>query len=90
MTPDRTLPMARGPIREVMPAEAAQLIADGAVLLDTREQHEWTAGYLAGATLLPPAEVVQRVEGIAPDTNRPVVIYCAAGARSMRAAMQMA
>ena len=82
--------MARGPVREVMPAEAAQLIEQGAVLLDTREQHEWNAGYLPGATLLPPAEVVQRVEEVAPDKNRPVVIYCAAGARSMRAALQMA
>ena len=49
--------MARGPVREVTPAEAAQLIADGAVLLDTREPHEWNAGHLAGATLLPPIEV---------------------------------
>ncbi|HYI22465.1 MAG TPA: molybdopterin-synthase adenylyltransferase MoeB [Candidatus Limnocylindrales bacterium] len=90
MNPDRTLPMARGPVREVTPAEAEQLIADGAVLLDTREQHEWNSGHLAGATLLPPAEVVQRVQEIAPDKNRPVVIYCAAGARSMRAALQLA
>ncbi len=90
MNPDRTLPMARGPVREISPADAEQLIAQGAVLLDTREQHEWNAGYLAGATLLPPAEVIQRVEEIAPDKNRPVVIYCAAGARSMRAALQLA
>ncbi len=90
MNPDRSLPLARGPVREVMPAEAAELIAAGAVLLDTREQHEWNAGYLNGATLLPPMQVTQRVEEIAPDKSRPVVIYCAAGARSMRAAVQLA
>lgn len=72
-----------------MPAEAEQIIAQGAVLLDTREPHEWNAGHLSGATLLPPLHVVERAAEVAPDKNQPVVIYCAAGARSMRAALQM-
>ena len=25
--------------------------------IDTREEHEWRAGYLAGATLVPPIDV---------------------------------
>ena len=90
MRPDRELPIARGPVREVMPAEAAELIAQGVVLIDTREPHEWNAGHLTGATLMPPIEVLDRVESVAPDKSSPVVIYCAAGVRSMRAAMQMA
>ncbi|MEX2548203.1 MAG: molybdopterin-synthase adenylyltransferase MoeB [Chloroflexota bacterium] len=90
MTADRQLPMARGPVREVMPAEAADLIAAGAVLIDTRETHEWNAGHLEGATLIPPIEVVEKVTQLAPDKEKQVVVYCAAGARSMRAAMQMA
>ena len=83
------LPMARGPVREVSVDEAAQMIAQGAVLIDTREQHEWKSGHLAGATLIPPIEVLQRIEQVAPDKSKPVVIYCAAGARSMRAALQL-
>jgi molybdopterin/thiamine biosynthesis adenylyltransferase/rhodanese-related sulfurtransferase len=82
--------MARGPVREVMPAEAAEMIAAGAYLIDTREVHEWNAGHLPGATLVPPIEVVGRIEQVAPDKSKPVVVYCAVGARSMRAAMQMA
>ena len=82
--------MAHGPVREVMPAEAEQIIAQGAVLLDTREPHEWNAGHLSGAALVPPMQVVERAAEVAPDKNGPVVIYCAAGARSMRAALQMA
>ena len=82
--------MARGPVREVSPAEAAQLLADGAVLIDTRELNEWNAGHLEGATLVPPAQVLERIEQIAPDKTKPVVVYCAAGARSMRAALQKA
>ncbi len=56
--------MSSQPVREVSVEEAADLIANGAALLDTREEHEWRAGYLAGATLLPPVEVAGRVESI--------------------------
>ena len=73
-----------------MPAEAADLIAAGAALIDTRETHEWNAGHLAGATLIPPIEVVDRITEVVPDRDKPVVIYCAGGVRSMKAALQMA
>src|SRR5918992_1225700 len=87
---NRELPMAQGPVREITPQEAEQLIAQGAVLIDTRELQEWNAGHLEGATLVPPAQVGERIEQVAPDKTKPVVVYCAAGARSMRAALQMA
>ena len=90
MRPDRQLPLARGPVREVTPAEAEGLISAGAALIDTREIHEWKAGHLAGATLIPPIEVLDRIAQVVPDRSKPVVVYCAAGARSMRAALQMA
>ena len=80
----------RPSVREITPAEAQELIDRGAALLDTREQHEWRAGHLNGATLVPPADVAARVEDVVPDKSKPVVIYCAAGARSMRAAVQLA
>jgi molybdopterin/thiamine biosynthesis adenylyltransferase/rhodanese-related sulfurtransferase len=82
--------MNRGPVREISPQEAQVLIDQGVALIDTREEHEWRAGYISGATLLPPIEVVNRVESVLPDKSQPVVIYCAAGARSMRAAIQLA
>ena len=82
--------MRANPVREVLPAEAQGLIAGGAALLDTREPHEWRAGHLAGANLLPPAEVAARVEQVVPDKTRPVVIYCASGVRSLRAAVVLA
>jgi len=82
--------MTPSPVREVTPEEAQTLIDAGAKLLDTREEHEWRAGHLAGAMLIPPIEVVERVEREVPDKTKPVVIYCAAGARSMRAAITLA
>src|SRR3954449_11194589 len=82
--------MRANPVREITPEEAQQLTDAGAALLDTSEKHEWNAGHLAGATLLPPIEVASRVEDVVPDKAKPVVIYCAAGARSLRAAFQLA
>src|SRR6187455_3060900 len=77
-------------VREISPAEAQELIDAGAALIDTREIHEWKAGHLAGATLIPPIEVADRIGQVVPDKSKPVVVYCAAGARSMRAAILMA
>ena len=82
--------MRADPVHEISPAQAQELIDRGAALLDTREQHEWRAGHLAGATLLPPVEVAARVRDVVPDKRQPVVIYCAAGARSLRAAYTLA
>ena len=77
-------------VREIAPAEAVEMVDRGAALLDTREPHEWQAGTIAGATLLRPAEVVTRAAELLPDKGRPVVVYCAAGARSLLAARQLA
>ena len=82
--------MRNSPVREVLPAEAVQLIDAGAVLLDTREPHEWNAGHLARATLVRPAELVARIASLAPDPEKTVVLYCRSGARSLTAAFQMA
>ncbi len=82
--------MRNNPVREILPAEAVQLMEAGAVLLDTREPHEWNAGHLAGATLLPPAELASKIASLAPDLSKTVVLYCRSGARSLNAAYQMA
>jgi molybdopterin/thiamine biosynthesis adenylyltransferase/rhodanese-related sulfurtransferase len=77
-------------VREVFPAEAAELVAGGAALLDTREPQEWKTGYLHGAALVRPADVAARAAEVLPDRDRTVVVYCAAGARSLFAARQLA
>jgi sulfur-carrier protein adenylyltransferase/sulfurtransferase len=82
---------ADGPptIGEVTPAQAAELIERGAALIDTRELHEWQAGYLPGATLVPPAEVMARIRDVLPNPDPSVVVYCRSGVRSLLAARQM-
>src|SRR5207237_10639713 len=61
---------------DVSPTE----IPAGAVVIDVREQHEWNAGHIEGATLIPMRTLPQRLDSIPRD--RDVVLYCQVGARS--------
>jgi molybdopterin/thiamine biosynthesis adenylyltransferase/rhodanese-related sulfurtransferase len=72
--------------REVPAAEAVALARDGYRVIDVREQSEWDAGHVAGATLLPLADVASRISEVAPDKDAPILLHCAVGARSGRAA----
>jgi sulfur-carrier protein adenylyltransferase/sulfurtransferase len=76
-------------IRQVGTEEAIRLVADGYRVIDVREQHEWDAGHVAGATLLPLGEVANRIAEVAPDRDAPILLHCRSGARSGRAAAYM-
>jgi rhodanese-related sulfurtransferase len=86
----RELPVARGPEPiQVTPGDAQRRIAAGAVVIDTREPNEFQAGHVAGANLLPPAQVATGIADLVPDVNQQVVVICAVGARSYRATAQL-
>ncbi len=54
-----------------------------AVVLDVREDHEWTAGHIEGARHVPMFQVPQHVglaDDLAPET--PIVVVCKMGGRS--------
>ena len=72
------------------PAEAQDLIDQGAALLDTRENARVEAPDTCRRDSPAADRGRGRVEDVVPDKTKPVVIYCAAGARSMRAAIQLA
>jgi molybdopterin/thiamine biosynthesis adenylyltransferase/rhodanese-related sulfurtransferase len=57
-----------------------------AILVDVRGADEWAGGYIPGATLVPLRELTERIGDVVPDKTKPVVLYCAVGARSLRAA----
>jgi sulfur-carrier protein adenylyltransferase/sulfurtransferase len=77
-------------IREVDAAEAVALAHDGYRVIDVREPAEWEAGHVAGATLLPLGEVMERIDDVVPDRRTPLLLHCAVGARSGRAATRLA
>jgi len=72
--------------REVDASEAVALARDGYRVVDVREQSEWDAGHVGGATLLPLADVSGRIAEVAPDRDARLLLHCAVGARSARAA----
>jgi sulfur-carrier protein adenylyltransferase/sulfurtransferase len=73
-------------IEEVDPEAAREEVAAGAALIDVREPHEWQISRLEGASLIPQGDVIDRIEEAAPDRSERVLLYCATGNRSARAA----
>ena len=81
MTNDQTRPF-----REVSAADAVGLAREGYRVIDVREKSEWDAGHIAGATLLPLGDVTGQIAEVEPDRNAPLLLHCAVGGRSARAA----
>ncbi len=73
-------------IREVSAAEAVAMARDGYHVIDVREKSEWDAGHVDGATLVPLNDVRARIGEVAPDKAAPLLLHCAVGGRSGRAA----
>ena len=70
-------------VPEISVDELAGQIANGAAVVDVREQFEWDEGYVGGSRLIPLGEVVDRVSEIPSDT--PVYVICRSGVRSAEA-----
>jgi phage shock protein E len=66
---------------KVRPEVAKQLVAEGAALIDVRTPGEFARGALPGARNIPLSEIGARAAEIGPK-DKPVVLYCASGARS--------
>jgi rhodanese-related sulfurtransferase len=65
-------------------AAARALVAQGATLVDVRSDGEWAAGHVEGAVHVPIDSLEARLPEIPRD--RPVIVHCASGVRSARAA----
>jgi molybdopterin/thiamine biosynthesis adenylyltransferase/rhodanese-related sulfurtransferase len=80
---------ARAEVRELWPDEAEALARQGAVLVDTRERHEWDEGHIPGAVHVPRSYLEMEIEAAVPQRDRPVILYCAVGVRSLLAGAQL-
>ncbi|MFM7030826.1 MAG: rhodanese-like domain-containing protein, partial [Micrococcales bacterium] len=65
---------------EVTIADLAQQIGNGAYVLDVREDDEWAAGHVPGATHIPLGELEARINEVE-DGGR-VWVICRSGVRS--------
>ena len=81
------LQQARSEISEIDATQARDRIESGEpVVVDVREQEEWDEGHIPGAVHVPRGHLESRIERLAPDAARPVVVYCSQGNRSVFAA----
>ena len=69
-------------VPSVTPAEAADRVAEGWMLLDVRTEGEWAEARIPGAVHVPMDQLMARLDEVA---DR-VVCVCAVGARSGRVA----
>ena len=70
------------------PELARELQAQGAILLDVREDVEWRAGHAPGARHIPLGRLPGQIAGL--PSRRVLVTVCRSGARSGRAAALLA
>jgi sulfur-carrier protein adenylyltransferase/sulfurtransferase len=85
------LQQTRSEISEIDATRARDRIESGEpVVVDVREQDEWDEGHIAGAVHVPRGNLESRIERLAPDTSRPLIVYCSAGNRSAFAAKTLA
>jgi sulfur-carrier protein adenylyltransferase/sulfurtransferase len=73
-------------IDEVDPGQVREQLANGALVIDVRQDEEWATGHIPGARHVPKSHLESRIEGSAPDKTQAVILYCASGQRSAWAA----
>ena len=83
---DAWLAMLREHVAEISPAEAFARQAQGALLVDVREENERADGMPAGALGLSRGFLELRIEDSEPNRDRPILALCASGRRSLLAA----
>jgi sulfur-carrier protein adenylyltransferase/sulfurtransferase len=79
---------ARGEVAEYNAQQVAARLEAGEplTLVDVREKLEWNDGHLPGAIHVPRGFLELQIEEAVPDKERPVLLYCAGGVRSLLAA----
>jgi sulfur-carrier protein adenylyltransferase/sulfurtransferase len=77
-------------VKELPPPALARALAgpEPPLVLDVRDDWEWTLGRVEGSVHIPLGELVQRVGEL--DPQRPTVVLCHHGVRSFQAALWLA
>ena len=73
-------------VREVDVAETQRRTAQGAILVDVREDREWEAGHARGAVHIGKGVIERDIEQKVPDAGAEIILYCGGGFRSALAA----
>jgi len=76
------LKQVKSRIDEIDPSKVRELIDEGVAIVDVRETEELAAGHLPGARHVPRSYLETRIEGVVPDRDAQIVLYCQSGNRS--------
>ena len=81
----------RDAVDEVTLNDARRALAGqpDALLIDVREDAEYAAAHAAGAMHIGRGVIERDIEGLIPDTDRPLYLYCGGGFRSILAASSL-
>ncbi|HEY2283188.1 MAG TPA: molybdopterin-synthase adenylyltransferase MoeB [Solirubrobacteraceae bacterium] len=84
MTPSgaELLKQVKSQIDEIDPSKVRELIGEGVAIVDVRETEEFASGHLPGAKHVPRSYLETRIEGVVPDRDTQIVLYCQSGNRS--------
>jgi rhodanese-related sulfurtransferase len=77
---------AKSRVKQIDIGQYQKLPAGGHILIDTREDNEWTAGHARGAVHLSKGIIERDIETRIPDKSATLVLYCGGGFRSALAA----
>ena len=70
-------------IREIDARELKEKMDKG----ETYQFNEWNEARIEGATLLPLSEFEAKYQSVLTDKNKPIIIHCRSGKRSLNACM---
>ena len=76
----------RPKIKEIPVAEALERVANGAMLIDVREENEWDAEHAAGAEHIGRGVIERDIVRKHPAKTEELILYCGGGYRSALAA----
>lgn len=71
--------------KDIMQSEIKSFMSKGAILIDVRSPQEYNEGHLDNSILLPEYEIIKKIEGIIPNKNAKIILYCSSGTRSKKA-----
>ena len=82
---------AKSQVKEIGPADLKKMqdLGEDFTLIDVREPDEQAPGMIAGAKAMPRGILERDIDKLTTDKNRTLVIYCAGGARSALAALNL-
>jgi phage shock protein E len=78
--------------RHISPSEVKQLMDKGedVLLVDVRTLPEYMQRHIAGSVHLPLDDIRHKHDAVLPDKTKAIIVYCLSGARSARAASELA